>query len=176
MEALDHIKVSARTKEFERATSEFNQWRGRMIDNFARAEQAVSETLLALVGGGGAPQGTKLPHLTGQRFAALAQVMRSLDPAPSHVAPALRALELFGRNEDLRATLCHGAQKVALDPNGRWIVSIKLMIFKPQRVSRTSTAIDETDAASFLDQLEDDRRRLTTALGQVRSIVQKKVA
>ena len=66
------------------ACARLNQWRGQMVENFARCEQAVTETLAQLNESTAMPEvkGAKFPHLVGQHYD------RLVSPAASALSPA----------------------------------------------------------------------------------------
>lgn len=84
---------------FVAATAEANEWRGRCLDTFSRAEIAVTECLLALSQVEEPGAKIRLPHLVGQRIDALS---RALEPGGPFEAAAGKAaatlLEMPGRS------------------------------------------------------------------------------
>lgn len=68
--------AEATEERWKRATTQFNALRGQAINHFARAEAAVSETLIALRTAG---EAVKLQRLVGQRFDALRKTLDGCD-------------------------------------------------------------------------------------------------
>src|SRR5690606_36645858 len=113
---------------WEAAVGEVNSWRGQALQHFAVAETAASETLLLMASlPGGA--NVRLRRLVGQRFEDLRLAIGSDGPFARQGVKAAEALEAFSRHETLRAYLCHGMAKVALDRHGHWIVILKVLAF-----------------------------------------------
>lgn len=143
--------------DFHAACARLNQWRGQMVENFARCEQAVTETLAQLSACATMPEvkGVKFPHLVGQRYDRLATLLSAPAKPSEHAKVALAALARFQTHDAFRAMLCHGVTKVAVDRAGQWVAVMKL-------------TLEEDEAGTRLERLIDDRRRVCTALGQVR--------
>ncbi len=157
--------------DFDAACARLNQWRGQMVENFARCEQAVTETLALLNATGATVQdakGAKFPHLVGQRYDRLAALLSAPSQPSGHRKVALTALERFRTHDALRTMLCHGVAKVAVDRSGQWVALMTMVSFKASQTMTDKLTLEEDDAGARLEQLIDDRRRISTALGQVR--------
>ncbi|VVT10215.1 hypothetical protein SPHINGO361_120554 [Sphingomonas sp. EC-HK361] len=66
MNASARIEPAGQMVNFDAACARLNQWRGQMIENLARAEQAVTETLVRLNETAPPVKGVKFPYLVGQ--------------------------------------------------------------------------------------------------------------
>lgn len=166
MNALSPIVATAPT-HLDAACERLNQWRGQMVENFARSEQAVTETLALL--NTATPQGkVKLPHLVGQRYDRLVALL-AIDASPSaHARAALAALLKFREHDALRTMLCHGVAKAAVDRGGEWVALMTITSFKGNAVTTDRMALLEAEGGALLDQIVDRRRRVCAALGQIR--------
>lgn len=176
MNAHTSIVASEPKLDFDVACARLNQWRGQMVENFARCEQAVTETLAALNSVGATSldvKGVKFPHLVGQRYDRLAILLASSAQPSGHCKVALFALKRFRSHDGLRAMLCHGVTKIAVDRGGQWIALMTLMSFKASQTMIEKLALEEHEASARLEQIIDDRRRVSTALGQVRREISK---
>jgi hypothetical protein len=156
------------THDFEAAYARVNRWRGHMVENFSRAEQAVTETLVAINAAGVAIHGRKFPHLVGQRFDRLNALLTAGSESSPQRMSALSALLQFRAHEELRTMLCHAVTKIALERSGAWVALMKLIVFKDGSTTTTRQTIDEIEAEQRLEILIQDRQRLGSALGQVR--------
>jgi hypothetical protein len=154
--------------DFDAPCARLNQWRGRMIENFARGEQAVTETLAVLNTIGIDVKGAKYPHLVGQRFDRLLSMLAAIDPQSGHHKVAHAAIVGFQAHDGLRAMLCHGVTKIAVDRAGHWVALMTLTNFKSGGTSTTKLTMQESEGGAMLAQVIDERRRVSTALGQIR--------
>jgi hypothetical protein len=154
--------------DFDAACARLNQWRGQMIENFARCEQAVTETLAVLNATGIELKGVKLPHLVGQRYDRLVTMLSAPVSQSGHRKVALSAIGRFRRYDAVRAMLCHGVTKIAVDRAGEWVALMTLMSFKAGDTTTAKLTLQESEGQSLLAQAIDERQRVSTALGQVR--------
>ena len=153
--------------DFGAAYSRANEWRGHMIENYSRAEHAVTETLVGLNDLSVDLKGQKFPHLVGQRVDRLAAYLSTIT-ASAHSKAAEEALLNFRAHENLRAMLCHGVTKLALDRGGGWVAVMTLLSFKSGGSVSSRLTIDEAEGVQRRNTLIADRKRLTATLGQVR--------
>lgn len=156
---------------FKQATRAVNAWRGEVVECFARTEVAVTETLLALAGVPDRGAKVKLNRLVGQRLQDLANATASDGPFASEGKAASTALADFRRHEPLRATLCHGTAKVALDRKGEWLALFKLVALKGRQAERSSLTIEEQEAGAMLLDLTRCGQRLASVLGNLRKTI-----
>lgn len=153
---------------FDAACARLNQWRGQMVENFTRAEQAVTESLICLDTGTATVKGAKFPHLLGQRYDRLEALLSAPTPQTGHGKAAHAAIATFRTHDALRTMLCHGVTKLAVDRGGEWVALMSLVNFKGGQSTNDRLTLLETDAMALLSRVVDQRRRLTTMLGQVR--------
>lgn len=168
MTAPAHIFSTMAPLDFDAACARLNQWRGHMVENFARSEQAVTETVALLNATALDVKGVKFPHLVGQRYDRLANLMSAIAAPSGHTKVALTALARFRIHDGLRTMLCHGVTKVAIDAAGDWVALMTLTSFKSAAMTTDKLTLLEADGQVLLDQLTDCRRKLCTALGQIR--------
>lgn len=149
------------------ATAAVHSWRGEMVDVMAKAEVAVSKTLVSLNEVAEKPT-RKLPHLVGLRFSRLTKLVAE-DGAFAGVGRHVRdSLEAFCGHERVRTTICHGVVHVGLDVRGRWIAMFKTMAIAGGRVEASNLALTQDDAEALLVKVRDDGQRLSTDLGNLR--------
>ncbi|MES3150839.1 hypothetical protein [Sphingomonas faeni] len=143
-------------------------WRGRFITEFALAETVVSEALAFLAEV--AIQGARslLPHLIGQRFAALKAVVDRNGPFSQEGVRVAKAIEEFTDLHRLRSFLCHGAGIVTIDHHGHWIIALDLLTFRGAEIHRDAMTLHQDEARVMLDQLHGARLRLD---GQLRGML-----
>lgn len=168
MNAQTQIANGTPLIDFDAACARLNQWRGEMIENFARCEQAVTETIKALNAAGIEVPGVKFPHLVGQRYERLERILSSPLVQSGHRDAALAAVRRFRHRDAVRAMLCHGVTKFAVDRAGEWVAVMTLTSFKAGAASTDKLALQESEGRSLLARVIDERRGVSTALGQVR--------
>lgn len=130
------------------------------MDEFARAEAAVSEALLLLSGVSGRGDAVTLPHLVGQRFAALSELVSDNGAFAMEGKGVAKSLAEWGVHQTLRTLLCHGMATVTVDHRGRWHLVLKMLTFRSGEAVRESLVLDEEDAADRLTVLHASRQRL----------------
>ena len=94
-----------------RATADANQWRGRLINHYAKAEARVSDALHRI------EPDRAPPLLLSQKISRLKKL--SADPT---LIEQLATLE--GRLAE-RNLLVHGEGKIWVDPNGEWLLQLR---------------------------------------------------
>lgn len=156
-------------QRWEDATFAANAWRGKAIQLFAQAELAVSEALVLLAATPGRGERVRMRRLVGQRFEDLAEALTGAFAEEG--ARAADALKTFRQHEELRPLLCHGAAKLAIDRNGRWLIVLKLIAFRARATEHVSRTIEEREADHLLTHISDDCRKLLSALQSLRSRV-----
>lgn len=172
MNAITHTQdLALPLQPFANATSRVNEWRGRCLDSFTRAEAAVTECLIALAEVEGKGQQVRLPHLVGQRLDALAQAVAAGGPFEAEGTGASLALERFRVHDSFRNMLCHGVGKVTLDPQGTWTLVLRLAALRSRRLSRDTLALTEAEAEQLQAEVGRASKGLCSRLGQVRAHV-----
>jgi hypothetical protein len=154
------------------AVSEVNAWRGEALQYFAVAETAASETLplMASLPGGA---NVRLRRLVGQRFEDLRLAIGSNGPFAEVGVKAAEALEAFSLHERLRAYLCHGTAKVALDRHGQWVVILKVLTFRGRAEERSSLTFEQREAEALLADLKVASQKLASSLQSLRARIIK---
>lgn len=146
-----------------------NAWRGQALQHFAVAEGAVSETLLLMASLPPAVAKVRLRRLVGQRFEDLRLAIGADGPCAGEGSKALVALEAFNRHADLRACLCHGVAKIALDRHGQWVVILKVLALGGRAKERSSTTFEKREGEALLLELKRDSQQLASALQSLRA-------
>lgn len=154
--------------DWDDAIAQVNRWRGDCLQSFAQSETAVTETLLLLNAVAVKGSVVKLPHLIGQRFEALRLATGPEGAFASEGAKAHDAISAFLVREKLRAFLCHGVAKVALERSGSWIAIFNLTTLRAQRCERTQLVVTQAEANGMLQEIKQCGSRLGTALGNLR--------
>lgn len=155
---------------FDLARDNVNAWRGRCLDAFARAEEAVTETLLRLAENDRG-KSLRLLHLVGQRFDELSIALSENGPFSGECKGAYEALQIFRQHNQLRVLLCHGVGKITLDKRGRWTVIMRILALRQRKATRSEQVLHEDEAEQLADELAKASKRLCSQLGQLRSKV-----
>lgn len=154
--------------DWPRALAAANAWRGRCLDIFARSEAAVSDTLLVLANVSERGIVVKLPHLVGQRFEELANLIGPAGAFALEGRTSAVALSTFRAHESLRASLCHGVGKIVLDQQGGWLLVLRTLAFRSKQPQRTVLVIEENEAEGLVKSLQAAGQRLRSELGNLR--------
>ena len=163
----DHTLEPLPGGPFDEAVVRVNEWRGRCMDAFARAEAAVVESLLGIGLGPAGTPARRLPHLVGQRFERLAASLAEAAPeGGGDAAAAAAALAAFRIHDRLRPFLCHGVASVALDRRARFVVVLRLWEGSGREFARGALTFDEREACDARDGLVRASRELCAALGR----------
>lgn len=158
---------------WDRAIASVNAWRGHAIQCFAQTEAAVSETLLTLANIEGRGGSVRLRRLVGQRFQDLQDALTLEGPFAAEGAAAGAALAAFREHEAVRAALCHGIAKIALDRHGRWLVVFRTLAFRGRDEERSGVTYEQPEADAFLADLKARGQKLGSALGALRAALRR---
>ncbi len=170
MNALTNIVPALPPEPFDAARDEVNAWRGRCLDAFARAEEAVTETLLVLAETERG-KAIRLQHLVGQRFDELNTVLGEGGAFAGESKAAANALAAFRQHDELRAFLCHGVANVTLDKHGRWTVVMRVIALRARKAARSHRAMEQGEAGQLADGLAKASQKLRSHLKRVRAKV-----
>lgn len=163
------LKPKIDDDQWELAIAQVNRWRGNCVQRFAQTETAVTETLLVLNAVPEKGASVKLPHLIGQRFEALKLVLGPEGAFAKEGVIAHEAITAFLLREQLRAFLCHGVAKVALERSGNWIAIFYLTTLRSQKCERTQLVVTQAEANAMLEEIKLSGNKLGTALGNLRN-------
>lgn len=148
-----------------------NAWRGQTIHHLAQAEWWVTEALLVLAGvpvrGGEVRFGT----LLGQRLEGLRQAVGAEGPFAREGVAASKALEAFRPFEPMRSALCHGASRISVDPQGRWVLVLRLIAIRNRVPEHSTIVYEQEDAEAKLQELQQCVQRLRATLDGLRKSV-----
>ena len=148
---------------FDDAVQRVNEWRGRCIDAFTRAEMAVTDCLVAVVGTDRGKK-IKLPHLVGQRFAALTAAVVPGGPFEVEGRLALPPLKAFEELNVVRTFLCHGVADVTLGRQCRWTAVLHIVSLSPKGRTEDTRVFREDSAAHLQRQIVDLSKQLCSRL------------
>jgi hypothetical protein len=171
MTAILKISPTLPREPFLHAISEVNEWRGRCLHSFSRAEAAVTQCLLALSKVSRPPEQIRLRHLVGQKFEDLTQALSAGGALEDSKARA--AIMEFREYDSKRAMLCHSVCDVTLDMEGRWTVILRLVSFKNRDESRQSLIFEEKEATAFQDEIARKSQKLCSQLQRLTDSVSK---
>lgn len=129
------------------AVEDANQWRGRMINWYAKAENQISRALLKV------KAESLLPMLFSQKISQL----KKLAAGDHHLLDIVQQLEV---RLDERNSLVHGDGSIWIGRNGRWL--LQLSHHGRKGISRLE--IHKDDAESRCDDLARLVRRLESKL------------
>ena len=147
--------------------AQVSRWRGDCVQIFAQSETAVTETLVVLNSVKDKGASVKLPHLFGQRFEALKLAIGPEGAFAKDGAKAHHAISAFLAREPLRAFLCHGVAKVALERSRGWIAIFNLTTLRSQKCDRTQLVLTQVEANGMLQEMKQNGNKLGTALGNL---------
>lgn len=171
MNAITDIVPVAGT-DWNKIYDEVNAWRGLCLHHISLTEMAVTETLLRLEAV--KPDGAliHLRQLIGQRFEDLGKAIGPegiFADKGQHAFAAL--LQYRERQTILRDQLCHGTIKVAVQPSGKWLITIRSISIRSRQVDRGLIVLDQSEATAKLNDLKDDSQKLSASLGNLRNSV-----
>lgn len=150
-----------------------NEWRGRCLGIFAKAEATVTDCLLALAAVEGRGQQVGLPYLVGQRLEALSSAFAVGAPFEVEGRPAARALAEYREHDALRPMLCHGVFTLTLDRRGTWTIVLRLTALRSRCASRETMVLTEAEAEAICNDLRRKWHQLSCQLGTVRASLRK---
>lgn len=131
----------------------------------------MSEALARLAKFASEGEKSLLPHLNGQRIAALKDVVTGeLSREGVRIAPILHEFEGFQR---IRTFVCHGAASVLQEPDGLWRMELTLLNFASARVERGALTLGEVEAGLSLTRLRSARVRLEGQLSGLLEIFRR---
>ena len=162
------MPITVDTDPWPATQSAVNEWRGQCLAYLARAETAVSETLLVIAQADDRHPKIKLPHLIGQRCDALANAIGPEGPFHAEGKDVIEALDAYRAHGGLRNFLCHAPGKITRDRNGRWLLMLKILTFRANRPERSVHIIEEAESGELLGHLRGDCQRLTDHLDRLR--------
>jgi hypothetical protein len=110
--AITPFAVELPQSAFVDACRRVNEWRGRCIDALTRAEEVVTNSLIALADVPDRGLNVELPHLLGQRYEALSRAIGADGPFAAEGSVAFQSLEVFRPHSTFRCELSHGVGKV----------------------------------------------------------------
>ena len=154
-------------ERFARATAEVNEWRGRCLDAFTRAEAAIAECLLSLAAVEGRGPRTRLRHLGGQQLDDLTVAIAEDGPFGREGKDARPSLAAYGGYADRRHVLCHGTSKITLDQRGQWTAVLRTLVFKGGVAHRDALALDHREAEQFRDDVIRVSKDVCCRLGRM---------
>ena len=128
------------------ATDRANAWRGKCVNQFALGEWIICSALAAQ------SDAKALPMLLSQRITRLS--------AASQGAPRKQAaLDKFRELASLRNAIVHGAGKVYLDAEGRWLLTMRTF----DRSGPSAISLSQEQADKNYDDLKKVVQRLSAA-------------
>ncbi|MCD2323199.1 hypothetical protein LQ953_04105 [Sphingomonas sp. IC-56] len=170
MNAFTSLVAAALPSEaFDAATAQFHAWRGKNLDIFSRTEAAVTETLLALRSVGRRGEVVKMPHLVGQRYAALDAAIGPIGPFAAEGKKAIAALTEFDAHTRIRTMLCHGVGDILLDRHGRWTVLLRNLSLSVDQAERDSLLLSQDEADLLQAAIARASQVLCSHLGHLRT-------
>jgi hypothetical protein len=156
--------IDARTK-FQIARGEIDGWRGQCLDLYARAEQAVGDTLELAVQ---RRKSVGLRHLAGQRLSDLENLI-AVEPATENQRKSVcKAIEGWHEMEANRAYLAHGNVHELIDRQGQWWAVFHYTHYAKGIAAPKRWAVSKEEASDFLTRLSESFHALSAQLGQVR--------
>ena len=140
------IVIATIEEAHRKAIEEANQWRGRMINLYARAENQIGRALASKANG-------RLPMLFSQKISQL----KKLIVGDAKLRGIVEQLEVrLGE----RNSLVHGVGSVWVAPNGRWLLELS----HHGRKGVERFAVQGDDAEAQRDDLAKIAQRLESKL------------
>ena len=150
---------------FPAARGAANKWRGECISLFAEAEQYLGALLIRAQN---VPAYAALkpvfPHLVGQKFERLRKLVAANGPMRQRESSAITALDAFAVHNDLRVIICHGELDVAVTESSVRIFLFKIVAFRNNTASWTTTTFTQSEADIRRCQLAAAVKALTTEM------------
>lgn len=144
------------------------------MHHFSAVELAVTKTLLALAKVRPDSSEIRLRHLIGQRFEDLAKAIGADGPFADIGKSASTGLARYReRHEAFRTQLCHGHVSISIARNGQWLMVLRTLSIRGRQAEKAEFVIEQSSAASRLEQLRRDGQNLAASLGQVRKAAEK---
>jgi hypothetical protein len=154
---------------FDLAIAHVNEWRGRCLDSFSRAEWAVTGCLSAMANDPVRGKGIKLPYLVGQRYEALAEAVGQGGPYAAEGGKVAAALPGMRSHDALRAMLCHGVGDITLNRKGQWTLVLRLVSFRSRRAEETVRVVQQEEGERTREALGRSSQQLCSHLNMLRA-------
>jgi hypothetical protein len=146
-----------------------NEWRGTCMYHFARAECAVTETLVALRDVADRGQSVPLKEVMGHRFQDLAQLLApGGDFAAEGIAVSTILHDFMRIHERLRSDLAHGSSRISLERGKHWVVTFQCVAIRKGQPDRSQHSYFEADAGPLLQSLQISSQNLCRELKLLR--------
>lgn len=163
------IEATLPSEPFDQALRQVNEWRGRCMDAFARAEAGVTNCLVFLSNIPGRGEQVRLPHLVGQRYEALTSVIAAGGAFELEASKVASALESVRAHDSFRTMLCHGVGDVTLSPHGRWTIVFRLVSLRSRRASSEVLALKQKEAEQLRDEVIRASKELCSQLDSMKN-------
>lgn len=148
----------------------FHALRGRLINEFALAAEAVDEVILRLCNSGKIQTSPQLASRSStQRLNALREVLRREMMERRHVAKAVDQLDRWGETLPIRHALVHGALTVHADElaPGGWVASLRWHGRGTGDLGLVDERWDMTNFGQAIVEIAEQRRVLGQQLAQI---------
>ena len=142
-----------------------DEWRGKCLNLYARAEQAVGSALEDAHRANATP---KLRHLAGQRLADLIVTVEAKGGTGKQMKAFSSALGAWKAVESQRQFLAHGVASTSVDIRGCWTLLLDVVVYRNNQRSSDRWAIKQAEGEEFLRSLEDAFAKLSGQLGHFR--------
>jgi hypothetical protein len=167
--AITAFPATLRDERFDAAIARVNEWRGRCLDAFSRAEFAVTECLLAMASDPVRGKNIKLPHLIGQRYEALAAAVGEAGLYAAEGRKVAAALSRLRQHDALRSVLCHGVGEVTLSRSGQWTLVLRLVSLRARRAEESVSVVQQEEGERTRDMLVGASRQLCAHLATLKA-------
>ncbi|WP_326523619.1 hypothetical protein [Sphingomonas sp.] len=146
---------------WERMCAEIHQWRGEMLDIFAKTERAVGQTLNAA-----GSKGQKL-YLVGPKYDELEKLVGESGALAAVGRQVRGELAAFRAYDPLRSTLGHGELQATADATGKWVAIFRLLVFRSTGTESEVAVFSKNEAEALRDTL---KARSAHLIGQLRNL------
>ncbi|MEL1251847.1 hypothetical protein [Aurantiacibacter gilvus] len=142
-----------------------NEWRGKCLDLYSRAERTVSKTLEVAREVG---LTSSIDHLAGNRLGELEAAI-GRGAVPSKLKRGLNnAIAEWKEVEQNRFYLAHGIMRVSLDRERQWVLLIDARVYRSNEGTDYRWPLLEKEALDFMDRLQAAFENLSSRLGNLR--------
>lgn len=149
--------------------------RTQLIEAFAEAEFAVTETLTLLSNSEGSCSSIKIKPTLKARFAQLLSLLGDEGAYSKQGRAILNPLQFVLDEIELRNLLCHGQTAIYTSESGAWIVQITMMTVTKGVASSKEDVLTEQAVSRKSQELRAQAKTLVHRLGQFqKNLVSKK--
>ena len=157
------VRDDAALPDFKPHYARANEWRGRCIAHFSKAEYTIAEMLAYL--SQRQANTIKLPRLHGQRLSTLSSAIERESMLGKAGSSAIAALAVMADLQGLRNFLCHGRSTILLTEKGQCYCLLEMIGHDGEKQTMAITPA-EMDAKEIV--VIKGKGTLCSELGKIR--------